>query len=61
MARSPAHAMAWLAGDRDLPRGVWLPLLAAIVLFAAYLRFTGLDWGCGIRSTQTRRPMCPTS
>ncbi|HVQ31775.1 MAG TPA: glycosyltransferase family 39 protein, partial [Vicinamibacteria bacterium] len=37
--------MAWWARDRDLPRAVWLPVLAAIVLFAVYLRFTGLAWG----------------
>ena len=33
------------ARDRDLPRGVWLPALVAIVLFAAHLRFSALDWG----------------
>ena len=33
------------AGDRDLPRGVWLTALVAIVLFAAHLRFSALDWG----------------
>ena len=33
------------APDRDLPRGVWLPALVAIVLFAVYLRFSALAWG----------------